>query len=353
MTQKIAFVTGSSRGIGKGIAIQLAKAGYDLGIHYSTTPDGAMDTKAQIEAMGRKACVYRADIRQLDQIQAMFQAFFQDFDHIDLMVNNAGVTRMKPFLEIGPDMFEEVINTDLRGSFFCAQAAARNMVDKQVHGVIINIASNHAIGCWPGSTVYAAAKAGLEKMGKNMAMELSKYGIRVATVAPGYTLLPENVEELVRVARSTTVPIATGERLFTRYGFREVLEKQAASVLQPDTCHAGGISELVKIGAMAETYYGMIAPHNPLGPISLAACLQVDAACPNFLIQEHPSLENGWDRGEGYLKEAFEIKAGYIDLPTKPGLGIEVDEEVIRERSYPGDWDTPRAFHEDGSVALW
>lgn len=191
MTQKIAFVTGSSRGIGKGIAIQLAKAGYDLGIHYSTTPDGAMDTKAQIEAIGRRACVYRADIRQLDQIQAMFQAFFQDFDHIDLMVNNAGVTRMKPFLEIGPDMFEEVINTDLRGSFFCAQAAARNMVDKQVHGVIINIASNHAIGCWPGSTVYAAAKAGLEKMGKNMAMELSKYGIRVVTVAPGYTLLPE------------------------------------------------------------------------------------------------------------------------------------------------------------------
>ena len=184
MTQKIAFVTGSSRGIGKGIAIQLAKAGYDLGIHYSTTPDGAMDTKAQIEAMGRRACVYRADIRQLDQIQAMFQAFFQDFDHIDLMVNNAGVTRMKPFLEIGPDMFEEVINTDLRGSFFCAQAAARNMVDKQVQGVIINIASNHAIGCWPGSTVYAAAKAGLEKMGKNMAMELSKYGIRGARLYP-------------------------------------------------------------------------------------------------------------------------------------------------------------------------
>ncbi len=193
MAQKIAFVTGSSRGIGKGIAIQLAKAGYDVGIHYSTTPDGALDTKAQIEALGRKACVYHADIRDLDQIAAMFEAFFKDFDHIDLMVNNAGVTRMRPFLEIEPAMFEEVINTDLRGSFFCAQAAARNMVKNDVKGVIINIASNHSIGCWPGSTVYAAAKAGLEKMGKNMAMELSKYGIRVVTVAPGYTTLPERM----------------------------------------------------------------------------------------------------------------------------------------------------------------
>jgi len=166
-------------------------------------------------------------------------------------------------------------------------------------------------------------------------------------------VLPENVDALVTVARSTSIPIATGERLFTRYAFREILEKQAAAVLQPDCCHAGGIFELRKIAAMAETYFASIAPHNPLGPISLAACLQVDACTPNFLVQEHPGMENGWDRGVGYLKQPFVIENGVIPVPKGPGLGIEVDEDVIRERSFAGDWDSPRFFHKDGSVADW
>ena len=164
---------------------------------------------------------------------------------------------------------------------------------------------------------------------------------------------PENVDAMVRVAESTTIPIATGERLFTRFGFRDVLEKGAACVLQPDICHAGGIFEGRKIAAMAETYYASVAPHNPLGPISLASCLQLDACAPNFLIQEHPSLANGWDRGEGYLKNPFKIVNGYIEVPKGPGLGIEVDEDVVRERAYAGDWDSPRFFHEDGTVADW
>lgn len=166
--------------------------------------------------------------------------------------------------------------------------------------------------------------------------------------------LPENVDAMVRVAQSTTIPIATGERLFTRFGFREVIEKQAAHIVQPDICHAGGIFEAKKIAAMAETYYGAFAPHNPLGPISLASCIQVDACTPNFLIQEHPGMPEGWDRGEGYLKLPFVINNGYIDVPTKPGLGIEVDEDVMKERSYPGNWQNPRAYHEDdGSIADW
>ena len=132
-----------------------------------------------------------------------------------------------------------------------------------------------------------------------------------------------------------------------------MLEKQAAAVLQPDTCHAGGIFELRKIAAMAETYFASIAPHNPLGPISLAACLQVDACTPNVLIQEHPGLENGWDRGEGYLKTPFTLVNGAIPVPTGPGLGIEVDEDVVRARAFPGDWDSPRYYHKDGSVADW
>ena len=159
--------------------------------------------------------------------------------------------------------------------------------------------------------------------------------------------LPENVDAMARVARATTVPVATGERLFTKWAFREVLEKGAAAILQPDLSHAGGIFEVRKIAAMAECYYAGVAPHCPLGPVSLAACLQLAACTPNFVCQEQVNL------GEGYLKAPFVVKQGYVDVPTGPGLGIEVDEEALAEKLYDGGWETPRLWHEDGSVADW
>jgi len=161
-------------------------------------------------------------------------------------------------------------------------------------------------------------------------------------------VLPENVDALVAVARSTTIPLATGERLYTRWGFREVLEKQAARVLQPDLCHAGGIGEVRKIAAMAEVYYAAIAPHNPLGPISLAAGLHVDACIPNFLCQEQVSL------GEGYLTRPYVLRDGYIDVPTAPGLGIQLDDDAVAAHLYDGSWETPQVAHpDDGSFADW
>ena len=159
--------------------------------------------------------------------------------------------------------------------------------------------------------------------------------------------LPENVDAMVTIARSTSIPVATGERLFTKWGFREVLEKQAAAILQPDLSHAGGIFECRKIAAMAETYYAAIAPHCPLGPIALAACIQLDACIPNFLCQEQVNL------GEGYLKEPFLLQDGHIPLPTGPGLGIEVDEDALRDKLYDGGHENPRLWHDDGSVADW
>ena len=159
--------------------------------------------------------------------------------------------------------------------------------------------------------------------------------------------LPENVDAMVTIARSTSIPIATGERLFTKWGFREVLEKQAAAILQPDLSHAGGILEVRKIAAMAETYFAAVAPHCPLGPISLAAGLQLDACTPNFLCQEQVCL------GEGYLKQPFVVRDGHIDVPQGPGLGIEVDEEALQEHVCDGGWENPRLWHEDGSVADW
>jgi galactonate dehydratase len=156
------------------------------------------------------------------------------------------------------------------------------------------------------------------------------------------------VDVLADLARKTHIPIATGERLFTKWGFRDVLEKRAASILQPDLSHAGGIFECRLIAGMAEANYSAIAPHCPLGVVALAACLQLDAAIPNFLIQEQGNL------GVGYIKEPFVVQDGYIALPEKPGLGIELDEEALAEQITQDDWKNPQTFHpEDGSVVDW
>ncbi len=198
-------------------------------------------------------------------------------------------------------------------------------------------------------------------VGKNIDIAIDFHGrvspamaVRLAKeLEPYYPLfieepvLPENIDTMVTVARSTSIPIATGERLFTKWGFREVLEKQAAVILQPDISHAGGILECKKIAAMAECYYAGIAPHCPLGPIALAACLQLDASIPNFLAQEQVTS------GEGYLKTPFKIVDGYMALPTGPGLGIELDDEAIADKLDDGTWETPRLWHSDGSVADW
>jgi galactonate dehydratase len=149
------------------------------------------------------------------------------------------------------------------------------------------------------------------------------------------------------IARSTYLPIATGERVFTKWGFLEVLQKGAAKVLQPDLCHAGGITECRLIAGMAEAFYATIAPHNPLGPISLAAGIQLAASIPNFLCQEQVSL------GEGYLKQPFVVKDGYVDIPTGPGLGIELDENAMADK-IGHDWRNPETYDaDDGSVVDW
>ena len=157
----------------------------------------------------------------------------------------------------------------------------------------------------------------------------------------------QNVDVMAEIARGTHLPIATGERIFTKWGFREILEKGAASILQPDLCHAGGISEVRTIAGMAEAYYAALAPHNPLGPISLAACIQLDASIPNFLAQEHTTL------GEGYLKNPFVFKDGFVELPTGPGLGIELDEDAMEDK-IDHDWQNGQTYDpDDGSVIDW
>jgi len=143
---------------------------------------------------------------------------------------------------------------------------------------------------------------------------------------------PENVDEMARVARFTSIPIATGERLSTKYEFAELLEKQAAVILQMALGRVGGILEAKKIAGMAEAHYATIAPHLYCGPIEGAANIQIDTCSPNFLIQE------GIGKWDGFhaeiLKEPIQWKDGYIIPPTKPGLGVELNEEVAARHPY-------------------
>ncbi len=146
-------------------------------------------------------------------------------------------------------------------------------------------------------------------------------------------LPPENVQALAALKRQARVPIATGERRFTKWGFADVLEQQAADIIQPDVCHAGGILELKKIAAMAEAHYVGVAPHNSGGPIGTAASLQVDACTPNFLIQECDPWDVPW-RAELVAEPVERLENGYFPIPNRPGLGVTFDEAVAAAHPY-------------------
>lgn len=172
-------------------------------------------------------------------------------------------------------------------------------------------------------------------------------------------LLSEHIEAIGEVARGSATPIALGERLYSRWDFRRVLESRLVDIIQPDLSHAGGITECRKIAAMAEAYDVALAPHCPLGPIALAACLQVDAVSYNAFIQEQ-SLGIHYN-GAGndlldYLVDpaVFAYENGMVAIPAGPGLGIEVNEAKVIEAAETGHrWRNPLWRHADGSVAEW
>jgi len=155
---------------------------------------------------------------------------------------------------------------------------------------------------------------------------------------------PENRDEMARVAHHTSIPIATGERLSTKYEFRELLQKQAASILQFALGRVGGILEAKKIAGMAEAYYAQIAPHLYAGPVEALANIQIDTCSPNFLIQE--SIETWGGFHAEIIKEPIQWEEGYIIPPTKPGLGVELNEEVVNKHLYQGT-DTSLVVRDD------
>ncbi|PID05999.1 MULTISPECIES: galactonate dehydratase [unclassified Sporosarcina] len=171
-------------------------------------------------------------------------------------------------------------------------------------------------------------------------------------------VLAENNEALKEVARHSNIPIATGERMYSRWDFKKILQEGYVDIIQPDLSHAGGITECKKIFSMAEAYDVAVAPHCPLGPIALAACLQVDTTSYNVFIQEQ-SLGIHYNKGNDVLdylndQSVFKFEDGYAKNLTAPGLGISINESYVREKQKEGhNWKNPIWRHEDGTVAEW
>ena len=186
MARKIAFVTGASNVTGKAIAVELAKAGYDVGFTYTSNEDGAKRTLKEIEAAGGKGKYYYMDTRELEPSIRTLNEFCDEFGALDVMVNNTGITTVWNFLDVTPENFDRLSEINIRGTYFMMQAAAKIMIKAKKRGAIINITSVHAIGTFIGSSVYALTKAAIVRMTRSVALELAPYGINVNAFAPGY-----------------------------------------------------------------------------------------------------------------------------------------------------------------------
>lgn len=182
-----ALVTGAGTGIGRAIALELAKAGYDVALHCNGSRAGAEGAAEEIRRLGRRAHVLQYDLSDVARIGEMFKAFAAEFGRLDLFVNNAGITLLAPFLEMTPADFDRNLAVDFRAPYFCCQEAAKLMKDQEGAGNIVIIASNNAYCRFARASAYGSMKTGLVKMAQHIALEMSMYGIRCNSISPGWT----------------------------------------------------------------------------------------------------------------------------------------------------------------------
>lgn len=200
---KVALVTGGAVRVGRAIALALAEAGADVAISYNTSADAAVATAAEIEARGRRALAWRADVAQADQVQALVDAVVARFGRLDILVNNASLWRRTPWAELDEAAWDKLVDIDLKGPFLCARAAAAHLA-AHGDGAIVNITDLSAFVPFPGFMPHSAAKAGLVNLTYALAMELAPT-VRVNAIAPGPVLPPPDYSEaqLAAAARRT------------------------------------------------------------------------------------------------------------------------------------------------------
>ncbi len=202
---KVALVTGSSQGLGQAIAIRLAEEGADIIIDYRSHPEGAEETKAKVEAAGRKGLVVKADLGIVSDINRMIADGIQHFGKLDILVNNAGLEKNADFWDITEEDYDNVLNVNLKGVFFATQAIVKHFRETQRQGKIINISSVHEELPFPHFTTYCASKGGVKMMMRNLAIELGPLGITINNVAPGAINTPINTSLIEDKAKLNAV----------------------------------------------------------------------------------------------------------------------------------------------------
>lgn len=185
LDQKVAVITGSDSGIGRGIAIEFAREGASVVINYAHAQNKAEEVHQVITQMGGKAIVVQADVSQYQQATNLIQQAIEQFGKIDILVNNAGMEIHSPFLDVSEEQYDRVLGVDLKGPFFCAQAAAKEMVKRKIAGRIINISSVHEDLPMPQNIPYCCAKGGIRMLMRTICLELAPYGITVNNIGPG------------------------------------------------------------------------------------------------------------------------------------------------------------------------
>ncbi len=189
---KVALVTGSSSGIGQGIAVRLAKDGADIVVNYSGHVEGAQETQRQVESMGRKAIIVKADVSNVSDCQSMVAAGWEQLGSVDILVNNAGVEKNADFVDVTEADYDLVLNVNLKGAFFTTQAFVKRLLDANKPGRVINISSVHEDMVFPHFSTYCASKGGIRMLMRDLAVELGPKNITVNNIAPGAISTPIN-----------------------------------------------------------------------------------------------------------------------------------------------------------------
>jgi NAD(P)-dependent dehydrogenase (short-subunit alcohol dehydrogenase family) len=189
---KVALVTGAARGIGRGIALELAHAGADVALNDLGPASESEDLQHIIRGLGRRVSFHRADVSEHAAVEVMMREVVEQHGRLDILINNAGMQQWEPFLEITDAAIDRTLNVDLKGVIYCGQAAARQMVQQSTRGRIVNISSVHAVYSIKTAAVYDAAKAAVKRLTATMALELAEQRITVNAIAPGWIDTPLN-----------------------------------------------------------------------------------------------------------------------------------------------------------------
>lgn len=239
---KIAVVTGAGRGIGKEVALELGRLGYDVAVSCCGSRAQGEETAAAIRAMGQRSITCFADLSGLEDIDPMFDRVEAELGPIDVLVNNAGLTKYAPFLEVSHEMYDTIMGIDLRGTYFCAQRAAKDMIRNGKRGVIINTSSVHRLTNYPTASVYGSAKAAVYKLTQHIALELAPYGIRCNSVSPGYIKVtdPNIVTDRERMLVGRIPGQRTGRPGEIAAAIRYLISEEAGYVTGTDIIVDGG-----------------------------------------------------------------------------------------------------------------